>query len=713
MTSSSTRTPSRSRRHSAKAQSRRPSSKARVAVWVLHLGLPLLGVWVLVAQPRLDVRLEHHQAHFWLVSVAAAVSALLAARLSEVARRRSDARLFLVSLAFFSGAGFLFLHALATPAVILGAKNAGFDVATPVGLVLAAVFAAASAVELTPRRAAIVLRWHGPLRAALLAMMIAWAVVSLAGLPPLDAAIDPKEAHGPLVVVAGAGTTLFLLAGFSYFQIHRRRPAAMLLGVITAFALLAEALITLAYARNWQASWWTWHLLMAAGFGFIAYSAYVQYRREGSATAIFNSITLEATLQRIRAEYGSALDAMVDAMLHRAEAGSTEPSAPSVAAPLAERFDLTEGQVEVLEQAAGALAAEREQALRLAALVAVGNEARVIVEESDFLGRAMSTVAGAFGRDVIRVGLVEEGQVRFPASLSSMSGSEPDEGAAAAAERVVASRSAAEESDAGVARLILPLTVKDRVAGVLEVRRTGPGFAARDRAVLESFASQMSIALENARLYRQIDVLFRQYMSPEIVTALLADPSQAGLGGALVEVTSLFADLRGFTSFSERTAPGEVVDLLNRYFGIAIPLLLDHGGTVTQFAGDNVMAIFNAPTRQPDHALLAARAALAVQRSTASEAPDDPDWPRFRIGINTGPALVGNVGAQVRCYTANGDSVNLAARLEAVAEPGGVVIGAATRAALGEVATVESMGFLTVKGKDQPVEAFALLDLHE
>jgi class 3 adenylate cyclase len=266
-------------------------------------------------------------------------------------------------------------------------------------------------------------------------------------------------------------------------------------------------------------------------------------------------------------------------------------------------------------------------------------------------------------------------------------------------------------ADDAARAVVLPVAFKGRPAGVLVVRRAVGEFGVDEQALLRSFAAQASVALENTRLYGEIDGLFRQYMSPAIVTALLADPAQAGLGGRVVEVTSLFADLRGFTAFSERTDPGGVVAMLNRYFAIAVPTVLEHGGTVTQFAGDNIMAVFNAPVRQPDHPLRAARAALAVQGAVASVVPGDADAPRFRIGINTGLALVGNVGADIRCYTANGDSVNLAARLEGLAEAGGVVIGEATRSALGAKARVHDLGPLQVKGKDQPVRAFALIGL--
>jgi class 3 adenylate cyclase len=198
-------------------------------------------------------------------------------------------------------------------------------------------------------------------------------------------------------------------------------------------------------------------------------------------------------------------------------------------------------------------------------------------------------------------------------------------------------------------------------------------------------------------------------MSPDVATALLADPRQAALGGTLAEVTVLFADLRGFTPFSERAAPHQVVALLNRYYGAAVPRVLAEGGTVVQFVGDAIMALFNAPVPQPDHALRAARAALAMQDAVEAVAEGEHDLPRFRIGVNTGPALVGNIGsAEIRNFTAIGDTVNLAARLETSAPVGRVVIGAATYELIKDVAVVTPIPGLQVKGKAQPVEAYQL-----
>jgi class 3 adenylate cyclase len=245
---------------------------------------------------------------------------------------------------------------------------------------------------------------------------------------------------------------------------------------------------------------------------------------------------------------------------------------------------------------------------------------------------------------------------------------------------------------------------------VLEVRRSQGPFADRDRWLLRALASQLSIGLENARLYRQLDGLFRQYMSPDVATALLADPTQAALGGDVAEVTVLFADLRGFTPFSERTTPDQVVAMLNQYFGRAVPVLLANGGTVVQFVGDAVMALFNAPARQPDHALRAARAALGMQAAIEAVAEREPDWPRFRVGVNTGPALIGNIGShEFRNFTAIGDTVNLAARLEQeVAEAGQVVVGPATHEAIKHLAIARPLDPIEVKGKRHPVACWVL-----
>jgi class 3 adenylate cyclase len=686
----------------------------RVAVWVFHLVLPLLGLWLLLAQPEFDVVLEHHGGHFVLVVGVAAVNVALGVRMSEVSRRRADARLFLVSLVFLSSAGFLLLHALATPQVLLGGRNAGFAIATPVGLLLAAGFAVASSLDLTPERAEAVLRRQALLRGGLGLFMVAWAVVSLLGLPPLDAPLPEDASRGPLTAIAVAGVALYALAAARYWQLHRRRPSVILIAVLTAFALLAEAMVAVALARNWHASWWEWHLLMAFAFAFVYYSAHVQYAREGSWSSLFRGIYLQETIEQLRREHGAALEALVEAM-QRPQGDGAERPLGRVVADLADRFDLTEGQAQVLEQAAQALVAEREQIQRLRGLVAVGAEARVIVDERALLERGVELTGQALAPDALRVGLVEGERVVFPSSMRAGAWLEPlaDGDGSAGDDQAAASLRTlepVEEDDERGGRLVLPLTVKDRPAGVLEVRRNQGAFAERDRWLLRALANQLSIGLENARLYHQLDGLFRQYMSPDVATALLADPTQAALGGRIGEVTVLFADLRGFTPFSERTSPDRVVAMLNQYFGRAVPVLLANGGTVVQFVGDAVMALFNAPARQPDHALRAARAALGMQAAIEAAAEGEPDWPRFRVGVNTGPALIGNIGSdELRNFTAIGDTVNLAARLEQeVAEAGQVVLGPTTHAEIANVAIARPLDPIEVKGKRDPVACWVL-----
>jgi class 3 adenylate cyclase len=440
----------------------------------------------------------------------------------------------------------------------------------------------------------------------------------------------------------------------------------------------------------------------------------VQYAREGSWTSLFRGIYLQETIEQVRREHAVALEALVEAMQHPQGDGARPVG--RVVADLADRFDLTEGQAQVLERAAEALVAEREQIRRLRALVAVGAEARVIVDERQLLERGVELTGRALRPDALRVGLVEGEQLVFPISMRAEGWPDPPDGGEQpangdqAAAASLASLEPVEESEGPGGRLVLPLTVKDHAAGVLDVRRSQGPFADRDRWLLRALASQLSIGLENARLYRQLDGLFRQYMSPDVATALLADPTQAALGGDVAEVTVLFADLRGFTPFSEQTTPDQVVAMLNQYFGRAVPVLLANGGTVVQFVGDAVMALFNAPARQPDHAIRAARAALGMQAAIEAVAERQPDWPRFRVGVNTGPALIGNIGSdEFRNFTAIGDTVNLAARLEQeVAEAGQVVVGPATHEAIKHLAIARPLDPIEVKGKRHPVACWVL-----
>jgi len=448
--------------------------KQRAVALAVVLALPIVGLVLLIAQPRLDVRWEHHPAHFWLVLIAAALSVALAYATGSAARRRNDARVFLVSLSFLAAAGFLGLHALATPGVLLEGQNAGFTLATPIGLLVSSVFAAASSAELEAERAVAVMRRAGQLRGAVLAVMAGWAVVSLLSLPPLSGIAPPERASGPLLVLSVVGFALYAVAVVRYLRLPRHpASAALVIAMASAFVLLAEAELAVAIGRNWHATWWEWHLLMLVAFIVVAVTAQRQWHEE-------------------------------------------------------------------------------------------------------------------------------------------------------------------------------------RFAGLY--------------------------LQETAKGTRDISVLF--------------------------------ADLQGFTTFSEHHEPHEVSTMLNEYFGVAIPPVVEqYGGQVDRLVGDALMVTFNTQGDQPDHPERAARAALAIQQVTGEVAVEHPQWPRFRVGVNTGEAAVGLLGtAGGRTFTVIGDAVNLAARLEGAASVGEVLIGAETARRL-PTAHTEALGPVQVKGKAESVEVYRLVDL--
>ena len=214
---------------------------------------------------------------------------------------------------------------------------------------------------------------------------------------------------------------------------------------------------------------------------------------------------------------------------------------------------------------------------------------------------------------------------------------------------------------------------------------------------------------ERDRAFAVVQRLFGQYLSPQIARALISDPRKAQLGGDIRDVTALFADLEGFTPFTESRPPRETVAVLNRYFTAVVPVIFANGGTIIQFAGDAIVAVWNAPVEQPRHALTAARAALAMQAAIEGIVREDATLPRFRVGIATGAALVGNVGSEeFHNYVAHGDAVNLAARLQTGAKAGQVVISGPTYALIRDAAAVRPLGRFTVKGKVEEVEAFLL-----
>jgi class 3 adenylate cyclase len=674
-----------------------------VAVWLMHVLLPLLGLWLLITRPAIDVVWDDRAGHVWLVCAAAAGSLVLGARVRVQARRHGDARLVLVSMAFMVEAGFLGLHGLATPGVLVQQLNAGFMVATPVGLFAAGILSALSTLEPSGASG----RWWAGSRAAgwlgfAVALLAAVLLLSISAEGPAHHHHQGTEAYGPILRgLAVIGSLLYGIAAARYYALHRRRPAAILLSIITSYLLLAEAMVAIAVAPNWHASWWEWHVLLLLAVGFVAYSAHTHYHREGSRAGLFTGVALAQTVNRIRAEYAAALESLVEAI----DGGAGHGRLRQVTAGLVSQFGITEGQAAVLEEGAAALARERTQSRRLESLVDIGLQATLRHTDEQFLRATGDLLHAGFGGDLVSIALLCEGRLR-PAGSRPLCADHPQ----AADLRAAALAGGAPAESAGRDLLVLPLAIRGTTVGVLESHRPQGRFTEQDRSVLLLLAQQLCLAVDNTRAHHQLDELFRSYLSPDVATTLLTDPSQAELGGAMVEVTALMADLVGFTTFTERSTPAQVMEMLNAYYGRIVPCILGNGGTVLQFVGDAVVALFNSPVRQSDHAARAARAALDLHRSVAQVGRDG--WPPFRVGINTGPAVVGNIGSHsMRHFTAIGDTINLAARLESIAPPGAVVIGPGTRAAIGRSATVASLGSVTVKGRSAPVEAFRLLTL--
>jgi adenylate cyclase len=223
-------------------------------------------------------------------------------------------------------------------------------------------------------------------------------------------------------------------------------------------------------------------------------------------------------------------------------------------------------------------------------------------------------------------------------------------------------------------------------------------------------ADQVPLLEQAAAQLRDVDRLYRPYVPAALAERLRHDPSAAELGGEEREISVLFADLQGFTSFSERAAAADVIAMLNAYWAVTVPVVVrEHGGLIERFAGDAVMVVFNAAGDQPDHARRAVDAALGMQRATELTRAGRDDWPRFRAGVNTGVAVVGNVGTdEQRSFAAIGDTTNVAARLQTAAAPGQVVVSSATRAELDGAYEFDGLGALELKGKAQPVEAYAV-----
>ncbi|MBX3274348.1 MAG: HAMP domain-containing protein [Sandaracinaceae bacterium] len=232
-------------------------------------------------------------------------------------------------------------------------------------------------------------------------------------------------------------------------------------------------------------------------------------------------------------------------------------------------------------------------------------------------------------------------------------------------------------------------------------------------AALDDAAAELERSEERARADVAIRADLGRYLPAELVEAIVAREQSMELGGQRRAITVLFADVVAFTPLSDRLAPEDVVAILNELFTLLTEAVFRHGGTVDKFVGDSLMALFGAPAEQPDHAARALFAAEDMMRFLESANAGFEDrygvTIQLAIGVNTGDAVVGNVGSETRMeYTAIGDVVNVAARLETIARPSQILVTRATRDAASEASSeafeTAPVGERTVPGRAAPVE---------
>ena len=255
---------------------------------------------------------------------------------------------------------------------------------------------------------------------------------------------------------------------------------------------------------------------------------------------------------------------------------------------------------------------------------------------------------------------------------------------------------------------------------------TGPtaGFA-----VLQ-FVSLSRRALREQRARDQVKQMFSSYLSPKLVSKMVASGELPQLGGHKEEITAYFSDIQGFSSFSEVLEPEPLVELMNEYLTVCTDIVQEEGGTLDKYIGDAVVVMFGAPITLPDHAYRACVASQRVQQKLgelrAKWKAEGDKWPEIvwkmqsRIGLNTGRCVVGNMGSASRFnYTMMGDDVNLAARMESGAKSWGVytMCSEATKLACqrhgGDRVVFRALGRIVVKGRTQAVPIFEIVGLSE
>lgn len=266
-----------------------------------------------------------------------------------------------------------------------------------------------------------------------------------------------------------------------------------------------------------------------------------------------------------------------------------------------------------------------------------------------------------------------------------------------------------------------PLVTESNVHGVLYADRLDPfaSFTPDHLELISAVAAQTAVTVETIKAHKKLAreevarANYSRFMPEYVVKQLLENPASFRLGGVNQKITVLFADIRGFTALSEKANPEKVVGLLNRYFSAMSEIIFEHGGTLDKYIGDGLMALFGAPNASEEDALNAVKAAVTMQKrlSKLNDELHAEGYGRVSVGIglHTGEATVGYIGSDKRSeYTAIGDTVNLAARLESNAAGGQILMTDATAEASGNRVPVNVLEPLTVKNRVQPVSVLEI-----
>ena len=274
--------------------------------------------------------------------------------------------------------------------------------------------------------------------------------------------------------------------------------------------------------------------------------------------------------------------------------------------------------------------------------------------------------------------------------------------------------------------MCVPLLYADQLVGAMHMDSmlTTGAFTEKDLQLFQGIATQAAIAIENHRLAKKIEreaatrAEFQRLLSPNLVEQIVNGALQLDKAGTKRVVTMLFADIRGFTSMSERTAPEEMVKTLNSYFEMMVDVLFAHGGTLDKYVGDELIGLFGAPVSIPDAPLRAVRCGLEMQRALDEfnriRVANGQEAIHIGIGINTGPVIAGAIGSsRTLQYTVIGDPVNIASRLCSVAKAGEVIISEHTMRSVQSEVLLEPREAVRVKGKSQALEIYCATGLPE